>query len=84
VHPAEVFGLVGLVPSKLSHVNNHDSCQDPSDILWENLGTPRVQQIVGRLFTSFLLLALLVATYFVVDNVSILAMCVLFLLFDRQ
>ena len=40
--------------------------EDPSDILWENLGTPVLQRMTRRFFTTFLLIVLLLTTYFIV------------------
>lgn len=40
--------------------------EDPSDILWENLGTPVLQRIVRRTVTTVLLIVLLLMTYFIV------------------
>mmetsp|Transcript_24493 Transcript_24493/g.36018 ORF Transcript_24493/g.36018 Transcript_24493/m.36018 type:complete len:1721 (-) Transcript_24493:92-5254(-) len=53
------------VDGKVLHVY---PAEDPSDILWENLGTPKIQQFLRRSLTTFLLVALLVATYFIVDK----------------
>jgi hypothetical protein len=40
--------------------------EDPSDILWENLGTPVLQRLIRRSITTFLLIVLLLMTYFIV------------------
>jgi hypothetical protein len=40
--------------------------EDPSDILWENLGTPVLQRMVRRSVTTLLLIVLLLMTYFIV------------------
>lgn len=39
---------------------------DPSDILWENLGTPVLQRMMRRTLTTVLLIVLLLMTYFIV------------------
>lgn len=43
--------------------------EDPSDILWENLGTPRLERSLRRLLTNILLFALILFTYLAVDAV---------------
>ena len=40
--------------------------EDPSDILWENLGTPVLQRMLRRTITTVLLIVLLLMTYFIV------------------
>jgi hypothetical protein len=45
--------------------------EDPSDILWENLGTSRIERILRRFLTNVLLFALILLTYLAVDTVSL-------------
>ena len=47
--------------------------EDPSDILWENLGTSRVERTLRRLLTNILLFALILLTYVAVDAVKTLS-----------
>jgi hypothetical protein len=47
--------------------------EDPSDILWENLGTPSLERTLRRFLTNMLLFALIVLTYIAVDAVSTMA-----------
>lgn len=46
--------------------------EDPSDILWENLGTPRLERALRRFLTNILLFALILVTYLAVNAVSLL------------
>ena len=54
--------------------------EDPSDILWENLGTSRVERTLRRFLTNVLLFALILLTYLAVDEVTLLFLlcCYLF------
>ena len=40
--------------------------EDPSDIIWENLGTPVIQRMIRKSVTTILLIVLLLMTYFIV------------------
>mmetsp|Transcript_22211 Transcript_22211/g.37626 ORF Transcript_22211/g.37626 Transcript_22211/m.37626 type:complete len:1954 (-) Transcript_22211:181-6042(-) len=40
--------------------------EDPTDILWENLGTPVMYRLIRRSITTLLLIVLLLMTYFIV------------------